>query len=255
VSRVQSAHRVLESFRPFSALHGIVVVAFATGCALAVAHGRAKLGTETLRRHERWFAWANLAVWVLVQFWTLLPRNFVAASALPLHVCDLASPLATAAILRPGWRVARTVLYYWGIGLCTQAFITPDLKEGPNDLRFWAFWLPHAGLVGAAVYDIGARGYRPGWNDLRVASLITFAYAVVVFTIDAIFDWNYVYLGRSPPDQPSAVDFLGPWPARVGVMFAIGQVLFIGMTLPFRPWKALAGNNSGEDVSPSRVRP
>ena len=221
-----------------------------------VAHGRARRGTEALRRHERAFAWINLAAWILVQLWSLHPRNFKAASALPLHVCDLASPLATVAILRPDWRVARTVLFYWGLGLCTQAFLTPDLKEGMAHVAFWAFWLPHAGIVGSAVYDLAARDYRPGWSDLRDATIVTLSYAVVVFTIDAMFGCNYGYLGRSGPDTPSALDFLGPWPARVGVMIAIGQALFILMTLPFRPWKRLreSHDHSGEGVSPSHQR-
>jgi hypothetical integral membrane protein (TIGR02206 family) len=230
---------MFRSFEPFSALHAIVLIVFIACCAASIAHGRTKrdVAPSDLRRRERQFAWINLCLWIAVQIFTLLPRNFVAGSALPLHVCDLASPIVTVAMLRPDLRIARTMLYYWGIGLCTQAFINPDLKEGPADLRFWAFWLPHAAMVGAAVYDVGVRRFRPGWDDLRIAVVLTLIYFLIVFTIDAIFDCNYGYVGRSRPGRPTAIDAFGPWPARVGVIMAIGALVFVLITLPFRPWR------------------
>jgi hypothetical integral membrane protein (TIGR02206 family) len=231
---------VFETFHPFSPLHAIVLLAFAACCATAIAYGRRMrdVSPEDLRRRERQFAWGNLILWVAVQIYTFLPRNFVASSALPLHVCDLASPLATVAMLRPDLRVMRAMLYYWGIGLCTQAFITPDLKEGPADLRFWAFWLPHFGVVGAAVYDLAVRRFRPGWRDLGAAIALSFAYALVVFTINATFGSNYGYLGPSTPRQPSAIDVLGPWPARAAIVVLLAYAVFALMTLPFKPWRS-----------------
>src|SRR5882724_2688669 len=118
-------------FRPFSLTHAIVIVAFIVCCSIAIGYARGHRDTTDLRRGERRFAWINFGVWLLVQAWTMLPRNFVFKTALPLHVCDLASPIATIAMLRPDWRVARTMLYFWGIGLCTQAFFTPELEKGP----------------------------------------------------------------------------------------------------------------------------
>src|SRR5438045_205288 len=46
--------------------------------------------------------------------------------ALPLQSCDLAGLLVIPALLTRS-RLLRTILYYWAIGLCTEAFITPVL--------------------------------------------------------------------------------------------------------------------------------
>jgi uncharacterized membrane protein YwaF len=55
----------------------------------------------------------------------------------------------------------------------------------------------------------------------------------MVFTIDAVFDLNYGYLGRPMPSRPSLLDFLGPWPLRVVFMVLLAS---IAMTLLWLPW-------------------
>ncbi|MFG0258989.1 MAG: hypothetical protein ACF8LK_01445, partial [Phycisphaerales bacterium JB041] len=78
-------------------------------------------------------AWQAMAV-----VWYLLPRNFDWYESLPLHLCDLAAWVAPLALLTQR-RWLRSLLYFWGIGLSTQAFFTPVVDGGHGDIRFWLF--------------------------------------------------------------------------------------------------------------------
>ena len=125
------------------------------------------------------------------------------------------------------------IVYYFGLGLSTQGFITPDLREGPAHWPFWSFWMLHFLVVGTAIYDLAARGLRPAWRDLRFAMTVSILYVVILMPIDFRLGWNYGYVGPSKPEQPSLIDVLGPWPWRVAVMVGMGFVVFTMMTVPW----------------------
>jgi len=110
-------------------------------------------------------------------------------------------------------------------------------------MRFWFFWAPHFVIVGGAVYDVAARGYRPTWRDFRVATVAGVVYAALVLPFNLLTDLNYGYVGESAPGQPSLVDALGPWPGRVGVMLTLGVVV---MTLLMVPWEILRRRGATE---------
>jgi hypothetical integral membrane protein (TIGR02206 family) len=191
-----------------------------------------------------------LLTWAWVQTFGLLPWRYEAAKALPLQVCDLMGFLAPAALVT-NWRALRALLYFWGIGLSSQGFFQPDLREGPADPSFWAFWLGHVSVVGLAAYDVFARGYRPTWRDYGVACAAAAAYLAVILPVDLLFGFNYGYVGRGQPGQPSVVDFLGPWPGRVAIIAALAAAVMALLVLPWeaaRWWKGASREPAGARV-------
>jgi hypothetical integral membrane protein (TIGR02206 family) len=126
------------------------------------------------------------------------------------------------------------LLYFWGIGFSLQGIITPDLQMGFLSLYFWLFWLHHAAIVGAVVFMVVVHRYRPTRKDFHWAVGVGLAYLALVVPINAAFGFNYGYLGRSLPSQPSLLDWLGPWPWRVGAMAVLS---WLGMTLLLLPWE------------------
>jgi hypothetical integral membrane protein (TIGR02206 family) len=224
----------MTTFRPFSVTHALVVLAFVTMTAVLVIRRRGLRGTpDAAERFDRRLGVAAVIVWIVTTLVQFLPRYYDRTSSLPLHVCDftiIAVPLA----LLTNWRPARALTYFWGIGLSTQGFITPDLRFGPATVLFWVFWSTHFLIVGGALYEVLARGSCPSWKDAALACVAGIVYVALVLPFDIVTGLNYGYVGRSAPGQPSLVDALGPWPGRVGVMMGLGAVV---MAVLVAPWE------------------
>jgi len=148
-------------------------------------------------------------------------------------VCDVTTLCVPLALLG-GRRMPRALLYFWGLGLSTQGVLTPDLQDGPGQVGFWMFWLAHFSVVGGALYDVIARGYRPTWHDYRRAVGIGLVYIALLFGLNMCLGVNYGYVGQAEPGQPTIVDVLGPWPWRVPVIVALAVA---AMTLLMLPWE------------------
>ena len=216
----------MQTFRPFSVTHALVVAALVVTVCLLVAMRR-KWGGPL----DRAMAVVSAVVFLVVNTWPLLPGNFDLSWSLPIHVCDVTTGCVPLALL--GRRTPRALLYFWGLGLSSQGFVTPDLQDGPARTGFWMFWLAHFSVVGGALYDVIARGYRPTWREYRAALTIGIAYIVVLLAVDLSLGVNYGYVGRGTPGQPTIVDALGPWPWRVPVIVALAVA---AMTLLMVPW-------------------
>jgi len=227
------------AFSAFTPLHVVTVAFLALAIALLCAAGWRLRETRHQRTFERGLAIGVAVLWVGYHVYDGLQNGWSVRYSLPLDLCDLAAGVAGLTFAWPGrWRHA--LAWFWGTALSTQAVITPDLDRGPSTLAFWAFWLYHAFVVGAGVYVVTVRGFRPGWRDLRLAVGAGVAYAVAMFTVDAAFDVNYGYFGRHLPATPTLLDYLGPWPLRAVFMVLIAAA---AMWLCWVPWR-LAGSIS-----------
>ena len=227
------AFDALRDFRPFTLVHALVLAACAV-CTVAILRiGLSRHGTPRGRSFERALGVAGLAIWFLANGYGFVPAAFSWDTSLPLHVCDLcalAGPIVLLVESPPPW--LRAWLYFAGIGLCTQAFITPTLRDGPIDPMFWAFWSAHFVILIFALYDLIVRRWRPTWRDWRIAIALCLGYLAIIFPIDAAFDLNYGFLGNRPGND-TLLGFLGPWPWRVGIMLAL---TIIGFTVLMLPW-------------------
>jgi hypothetical integral membrane protein (TIGR02206 family) len=219
------------SFRPFSALHVGVLLLFTVATVLLIWTGR-RSGTARRTRIERTLGWAMLGVWIVNEGWWWWPSRFDPANTLPLQVCDITSLLVVLVLLAPRPWVSE-LLYFWGIAMSLQALITPDLNRRPDSVWFWFFWISHAGTVGIALYVVAVRGYRPTWRDYRFAVGAGLVYLAVVLAVNVLFDFNYGYVGNARPGQPSVIDFLGPWPGRVGL---VAILVAMAMAVLMLPW-------------------
>lgn len=236
----------MEAFQSFSVQHVATVAAVALGIVAMCWSGRRLHGTTAGRRYEAALSAAVWAIWLGYIAWNFIEFGWDPRIALPLQMCDLVALFAALVFVRPT-RELQSLTYFWGLALSTQAVITPDLAGGPDSLAFWWFWLYHLFVVGAGVYVVAVQGFRPQWRDLRFAVLIGIVYAAMIFTVDAIFDLNYGYLGRATPTRPTLLDVLGPWPWRVLVMMALASV---AMALLWIPW-ALKRDRGQTPISPT----
>lgn len=221
-------------FESFSGMHAVALLGVGAAIALFVRAGYAWRGSHAARQLEVSVAAAIVLLRTGVFIWNLLPERLSLARSLPLQICDLAALCAAWALVSDrGGRGPAAIAYFWGLALSIQGLVQPDLREGPSSLAFWLFWLHHALIVGAAVYLVTVRAYRPSRRDLLMAVGAGVVYAAVVFVVDVALDVNYGYLGRRTPSQPTLVDLLGPWPLRSLVMVALGAAV---MALLYLPW-------------------
>ena len=221
----------MEKFAPFSALHAGALVAIAAATLVAVRASRRAPATASPTAAERAIGVAFVLIWVAVHGWWMLPPRVVPATTLPLQMCHWTA-LAAGLYLATRWTPLAAILYFWGFALCTQALVTPTLTDGPATHQFWYFWLSHGMIVGVATYALIAHRYRPTWRDWRLACVAAAVYAAAIIPIDMLIGANYGFLGPTKPDQPTLVDFLGPWPARLVLIFALVAGAMAALMLP-----------------------
>lgn len=154
-------------------------------------------------------------------------------TSLPLALCDVALVVAAIACWNPSWQLGVELTYFWGLAATLQAVLTPDLHVGFPSVEFVQFVVGHLGIVLAALYlVVGLRiAPRPG-AAVRVF-VITVAYAAAI----GVFNWltgsNYMYLA-APPENPSLISLLGPWPWYILSAAGVAIVLFAILDAPFR---------------------
>lgn len=212
--------------------HLLTVLVFALTIVAMCGLGRRWRGTVTGRRYEILLSLGAWILWFGYQAYDIATKGFSASHALPLQLSDVTAAVAGLVFIWPN-RQLQSLAYFLGLALGSQAVFTPDLTTGPATVSFWAFWLYHLFVVGAGIYVVAVHRFRPTWRDLRFALLFGLCFVAVVFTIDAVFDLNYGYLGRPNPSRPTVIDYLGPWPLRVVFMVLLGAA---AMTLLMIPW-------------------
>ena len=222
----------------FSGLHAAVLAAIFTITAIAIGVARRRPMPATPTPAERAVGLAYLAAWVTTYAVLLFAPLHEPAKTYPLQLCHW-NAVAAALLLLTRWEALRPIVYFWGFALSTQALITPSLTEGPAIYPFWFFWSTHGIIVGAALYDVFARGYRPTLRDYCIACAAAALYVAIVLPLDLAFDWNYGFVGRSKPEVRSIVDALGPWPGRLAIIVAL---VATAMALLLLPWKIVRRN-------------
>ena len=223
----------METFRAFTLLHAATLCAIGLATAAAIVLARRRAPAARANAAERALGWAYVAAWGTTYLYLNLSPLHEAAKTLPLQLCHL-NALAAALLLITRWPPLRPIVYFWGLALSTQALLTPALGEGPALFPFWFFWATHGMIVGVALYDVFALGYRPDWRGYRTACGWAALYAALVLPLDLAFGWNYGFLGTSKPDVPTLVDALGPWPQRLALIAAL---VAGAMALALAPWE------------------
>lgn len=255
-----------REFHSFSWMHALSLLWTIGAMVVSCLLGRSLLQRGRPDLEERLAgAWGGFVIainlWSLI-YWNL-PAQFNLRESLPLQLCDLAA-LTTPLVLLSNWRWPRVLLFFWGIGLSTQAFATPTLLEGPAHMKYWLFWLVHLTIVGTAVYDLAVRRFRPRLRDLLLATTITVGLALLIAMLNSALGSNYFYIGNTRPERPTIIDKLGPWPERVFILAAIVIGLFTllwagaslidrllgGPAIPGRPRPILHCSKCGYDLAP-----
>ena len=229
----------------FTGLHAVVLAAIFGITALAIAMARRSPLPAGPTAAERAVGIAYIVAWVTTYSFLLFPPLHEPAKTYPLQLCHW-NALAAALLLATRWNALRPIVYFWGFALSTQAMITPSLTEGPAIYPFWFFWSTHGIIIGVALYEVFARGYRPTPRDYGLACAAAALYVAIVLPLDLAFGWNYGFVGPSKPEVRSIVDALGPWPERLASIFALVAGAMALLLLPWVLARAVASPRSAQ---------
>jgi hypothetical integral membrane protein (TIGR02206 family) len=150
---------------------------------------------------------------------------------LPFHLCDMAIFVAAYALLTHR-RLACELLYFWAFAGTLLAIATPDLAADFPSRSYLFYFGLHGGVVTAAALVV-ATGHRPRPGAPVRAWLLTNAYAGLVAVVDVATGANFMYL-VAKPDEPTLLDWFGPWPIYLLVAEVVAIALFSALYLPFR---------------------
>lgn len=222
------------TFQPFSREHFTALFIGAIGVLILLAAGKRGGNSRTLAGAS--LAFLNLSSHPLGQAaWLSLDRPLALENILPLHLCDIAAMTAGFALLtkRP---VLCALTYFWGLAATFQALITPALGIGFPTWPFLTFFIQHFAIVGAALYLPVVEGWRPKqplWKSPLEVYGWSVAYLAFALTVNRLLGTNFGFASR-PPQNPSLIDHLGPWPWYLVSMQGIAVCLFLLLAVPLR---------------------
>lgn len=231
------------SFEPFSREHSSAVIAGGLIVAALLLAGRR--GGPSRRLATAVLAFFNLSAYPLNQAaWMSLGKPMELDNILPLHLCDIAAMTAGFALLtkRP---VLCALTYFWGLAATLQALLTPAVGVGFPNWPFITFFIQHFAIVGAALFlpiVDGWRPERPWWKTPLKIYGLTATYLLTAMGINALLGTNFAFASR-PPDNPSLIDHLGPWPLYLISLNVICLAVFLLLALPFLGRGKPAGTN------------
>lgn len=229
----------VDEFHAYTAFHfvtlGVCAAMIVAACVIGCKLKRRDLQDEGSReaRFSATIGWSIVAWHVMVTLWRLLPENFSIDQSLPLHMCRWTVWTAAWVMIARGRR-ARSLTYFWGIGMCSQGLFTPLWEDGLASPAFWMYWVGHLQIVGVAVYDLVVRRWAPTRKDYLFAAIMGLAFAAIVIPANLLMGTNYSYLGKDSYANSSVVDMLGDWPWRPIIIVAAAQVAVLLLMLAVR---------------------
>jgi hypothetical integral membrane protein (TIGR02206 family) len=180
-------------------------------------------------------AFLNLSAYPLGQAaWLSMGGQKSIDHVLPFHLCDIAAITAGFALLtrKP---LLCTLTYFWGLAATFQALLTPAITVGFPHWPFVMFFVHHFAVVTAALYLPLVEGWRPKAPLWRVPLEVygcSVSYLIFAMTANHLLGSNFGFASH-PPENPSLIDHLGPWPLYLFSLQGIALGCFFVLTLPF----------------------
>ena len=222
----------MNPFIPFSREHLAPVAVGAVAVAALLVAGRRSWRGRQLAAAI--LAFANLSSYPLNQAaWLSAGGRPALDNLLPFHLCDIAAMVAGFALLtrRP---MLCALTYFWGLAATFQALLTPALGSGFPSWPFLTFFIQHFAIVATALFLPVVDGWRPKqplWKSPLEVYGWSVGYMLFALGINAALGTNFGFVSR-PPDNPSLIDHLGPWPWYLGSLQAIAMGAFLLLALP-----------------------
>jgi hypothetical integral membrane protein (TIGR02206 family) len=220
-------------FHPFSTQHGLAVLIGCIAIALILLIGKHSPGGQKFT--TRLLAFLCLTAYPLsLLAWLSISSAKSLDNWIPFHLCDIAAITGGLALLTKKSLLA-SLTYFWGLAATIQALLTPAITVGFPSWPFVMFFVHHFAIVGTALYLPIVTGWRPKspfWKSPLEVYGWSLGYLAFAMLVNKLLHTNFGFAAH-PPENPSLIDYLGPWPWYLLWMSLIALVLYLLLALPF----------------------
>ncbi|WP_216827682.1 YwaF family protein [Alkalihalobacterium elongatum] len=180
----------------------------------------------------RWWLLSVLVISELsIIMWSIAAGLWDIRYNLPLQLCTISIYLSSVMLITRSYRIFEFI-YFFGIGGALQALITPELFYTFPHYRFWHFFIAHIAIILAILYMIWIHKYTVTWKSAMRSFVFLNILAFIAFWVNYWTGANYMFLARKP-DNPSILDWLGPYPWYILSLEVIVILMFTLLYLPF----------------------
>ena len=220
----------LAPFTFYSTSHVVSLAAIAAVCAFTLGWRglRERPRLANIIRHA--LAALLLLLDIALHVWYFAAGQWDPTWTLPLHLCSLTLILSFIMLWTKSYRLFE-FNYFAGIGGALQALLTPAaiLSDYPH-FTFFYFFIAHGGIIVSSLFMIAAYGFRPRWSSVWRTMLWLNLLLIPIGIVNYLTGGNYMFIAGKP-DNPSLLDYLGPWPWYIlsleGVAFIMCSILYL----------------------------
>ncbi|MCL7746029.1 TIGR02206 family membrane protein [Halalkalibacter alkaliphilus] len=185
-----------------------------------------------LRKYGRWILIVTLILSeISIIKWSISVGLWDIRINLPLQLCTISLYLCVFMLITKR-RFVFEIVYFFGLAGALQALITPELFYTFPHFRFLHFFIAHFAIILAILYMVWVEGASITLRSVFKSFIVLNLFALIALFINIATGANYMFLARKP-QNPSILDFLGPYPWYILSLEVIALVMFLLLYLPF----------------------
>jgi hypothetical integral membrane protein (TIGR02206 family) len=219
------------SFQAFGTSHLSVLAIIAVVGVVLIMFARRSRNEVLVRMVEKTLAVVLAVIPVVPAVQQSLAGGMDIQSAIPVQYCDIAA-FAGAAALWSRRQIFCEIVYFFGLSGTIQGLITPALTVDFPDFDYFHFFIAHGLVVIIAFYVVLGMRHAPARGAVGRMTVVMSVFAAVVGALNAVLGTNYAFLCAKSPN-PSLLDFFGPWPQYLVVLWFVGVISYLLLYLPF----------------------
>lgn len=158
---------------------------------------------------------------------------------LSLHLCSISAIVGVYLIFFNQNRTLYGIWFFWSLQGAFQALLSPTVTVGVEYFKYWQFFTHHVLLVILPVTFIYFNNWIPTFKDVIRSYIWLIIVSIPVILLNTFVGTGYMFVSLSHDARPitgSPLDWLGPYPYYIIVLFAFAFML---LALTYAPIKLI----------------
>lgn len=220
-----------DSFEAYTMEHFLPII-----LAVLIAWASISIANRRLKKKQQSILGTILAstsfVCVLGRMGYLMGQgNFDPALDLPFFLCRFMA-VVLPFVMYTRNRFLLGILYFWILVGTVNAVITPEVSFNFGHWEYNIYWIYHLMLIVSIIYAARVYKFKITWKDYWNAVLATIGFTIFSIGVNYVLEANYNYLSEKPP-VASILDYMGPWPWYIILVYLLMFFLFFLAFLPY----------------------